>query len=138
MRKTKRLFSLIAAIMLCFCCFLFTGCKISDTNAPGTYHLKTYSYMEGDTMLTVNLNIFTNKLYGFSMKLVLGEDGTATMIEESEGVEIINKGTWKEKANGDVEMLFGEQTTVAVRSGKTLTVTDESTTMVFKKMLIEF
>ena len=80
MRTIKRLFGLFMTIMLCCCCFFFTGCKVSDTNAPGTYHLKTYSYMEEDTMVTLNLNLFTNKLYGFSMKLVLSEDGTAKMI----------------------------------------------------------
>ena len=138
MRKTKRFASALLSILLFCCCFLFTGCKITDESVPGTYHLKTMSYVENNTTVTVNLNILINKLSGYSMRLVLHEDGTAEMIEELENVEMVSTGTWAERENGDVEMLFADQTTIATHSGKTLTVVDQDTTMVFQKFFLEF
>ena len=86
MRNTKRFASALLSILLFCCCFLFTGCKLTDESVPGTYHLKTMSYVENNTTVTVNLNILINKLSGYSMRLVLHEDGTAEMIEEIENV----------------------------------------------------
>ena len=139
MRKTKRFTYILLAIMLFYSCLLFCSCKLSDETAPGSYYLTKMSYMEDDnTTVTINMNILLNKLTGYCMKLVLSEDGTAKMVEETDGVEVVSTGSWIELENGDIEMLFSEQTTIAKRNGKSLTVVDNDVTMVFKKLLFEF
>ena len=136
MKKTKSFASVLLAIMLFCSCFLFTGC--ADEKVRGTYHLTKMSYVEDNTTITVNLNVLVNMLSGFSMKLVLYEDGRAEMIEKNENIETVSKGTWAERENGDVEMLFSDQTTIATHKGTTLTVKTEDSTMVFQKLFFNF
>jgi hypothetical protein len=136
MRKTKRFSAFLLAIMLFCSCFLFTGC--ADEKARGTYHLSSMTYVENNTTMTVKMNVFMNMLAGYSMKLILHEDGKAEMIEKLEGVETVSTGTWAERENGDVEMLFADQTTIATHDGKKLTVVDGDSTMVFEKLFFNF
>ena len=136
MRKTKRFAGVLLAIMLFCSCFFFTGCV--DEKTPGTYHLTEMSYMEDNTKVTIKMNVLINMLSGYSMKLVLHEDGKAEMIEQTEGIEAVSSGTWAERDNGDVEMLFADQTTIATHKGTTLTVVTEESTMVFQKFFLDF
>lgn len=138
MRKTKRFLGILLTILLFCSCFFFTGCKMSDESVPGTYHLKKMSYVENNTTVTINMNVFINSLSGYSMKLVLHEDGKAEMIEKTEGIEVVSRGTWAVRDNGDVELLFADQLTIATHEGKQLTVVDQDTTMMFQKLLFEF
>ena len=136
MRKTKRFAGILLAIMLFCSCFFFSECSEMDEATPGTYHLAKMSYVENNTTITVKMNVLLNYLSGYSMKLVLHEDGKAEMIEKTNDIEAVSTGTWAERENGDVEMLFGDQTTIATHKGITLTVVDADSTMIFQKFFL--
>ena len=137
MQKTKRFASIWLAIMLFCGCFFFTSCKTDDKTA-GSYYLIEMSYVEDNTTVTVKFNLLLTMLTRFSMKLVLHENGRAEMIEETQGISSTSKGTWAERENGDVELLFEDQTTIAKRVGKKLIVEDEISSMIFQKPLFDF
>ncbi len=137
MKYKKRFASILLSILLCCSCFFFTSCaNLADKSTVGTYHLIQMSYEEDNKTVTVNLNIFTNFLMGYSMKLVLNADNTAQLIENREGVEVVSRGSWAEMENGDVELLFNDYLSIATRTGTTLTIKDETSTMVFQKFFL--
>ncbi len=136
MRKSKRLTCLFLAVMMFFSCLFFVGC--ADESTPGTYHLTQMTYEEDNQTVIVNLNIFINLLSGYSMKLVLHEDGKAELKQKQENVESITRGSWSERENGDIELLFENQLTTAKHDGTKLVIEDESSIMIFGKSFLDF
>ena len=81
------------------------------------------------------LHLFNEELSGPEYAERMAEKSRAAGAEMFPGCTVTEI---KPQENGDIEMLFSEQTTIAKRNGKTLTVVDKDVTMVFKKLLFEF
>ncbi len=137
MKKTKSLAHIFLAILFFCSTFFFTGCEV-DPATVGTYHLTKMTYTEDNKTVTVNLNILINAISGYSMKLILNEDNTALLEEKNEGVEVVTRGSWSERENGDVELLFNDVLTIATHTDTTLTITDATSVMVFQKFFLNF
>ena len=136
MKKLKRVATLFLSVMMFFSCLFFVGC--TDESTPGTYHLTHMTFEEGNETVNINLNILVNMISGYSMQLVLHEDDRAELKQKQENVETITRGSWSERENGDLELLFEDQLTVASRDGTALIIEDETSVMTFRKFFLDF
>ena len=82
MKKLKRVATLFLSVMMFFSCLFFVGC--ADESTPGTYHLTHMTFEEGNETVNINLNILVNMISGYSMQLVLHEDGRAELKQKQE------------------------------------------------------
>ena len=135
MKKTKRVATLFLSIMIFFSCLFFVGC--ADESTPGTYHLTHMTFEDDNETVNVNLNILVNIISGYSMQLVLHTDGRAELKQKQENVETIKRGSWSERENGDIELLFEDQLTVAKQDGTALVIEDETSVMTFRKFFLD-
>ena len=135
MKKSKKFLGLFLALTMFFSCLFFTGC--SDITQADTYHLTQMTYVEDNQTVQVNLNLLSNWLLGYSMKLVLHDDGRAELKKTVDNVESITRGSWSKRENGDIELLFEDKLTIAKQNGMTLTIESEDSLMIFTKYFFD-
>lgn len=128
--KRNLLAKLTALVLVVLCLFSLAAC--GSSKPTGVYNLESIE-SDGVSLKVSELKSLLGEEAGdFSVSLEIKEDGTFILNASSLDEDLNGEGTWTQSGN-KLSMTADGDTIAATLKGNTISLTEDDTTMVFKK-----